>query len=79
MGTISLRLSDDVLGRLSKLAQATGKSQTYHATEAICQYMDDLDDQTLAESRWRVLQEGRSKTIPLEEIVDRYALDDRTK
>lgn len=78
MGTMSLRLSDDVLRRLNKLAEATGKSETYYATEAICQYLDDLEDQALAESRWCNLQEGRSKTIPLEEIVNQYALDDRT-
>ena len=78
MGTMTLHLSDDVLKRLKKLAKATGKSETYYATEAICQYLDDLEDQNLAESRWRDLQEGRSTSIPLEEIVNQYALDDRT-
>ena len=77
MGAMSLRLSDEVLERLNRLADATGRTKTYYATEAICRYLDDLEDLYLAETRWRELQEGRSKTIPLEEIADQYALDDR--
>ncbi len=77
MGAMSLRLSDEVLERLNRLADATGRTKTYYATEAICRYLDDLEDLYLAETRWRDLQEGRSKTVPLDEIADRYALDDR--
>lgn len=76
MGAMSLRLSDDVLERLNRLADATGRTKTYYATEAIRRHLDDLEDLYLAETRWRDLQEGRSKTIPLEEIADQYPLED---
>lgn len=46
-----------------------GRTKTYVATEAINRHLDDLEDLDLAESRWRDLQEGRSETIPLEELV----------
>lgn len=76
MGTMSLRLSDEVLDRLNKLADATGRTKTYHATEAIYRYLDDLEDLNLAETRWREFQEKRSKTIPLQKMADQYILED---
>lgn len=76
MGAMSIRLSDEVLERLNNLAEATGRSKTYYATEAIKRYLDDLEDLYLAETRWRELQDGRSETVPLEEIADQYILED---
>ena len=76
MGAMSIRLSDEVLKRLNRLAEATGRTKTYYATEAINRYLDDLEDLYLAETRWRDLQAGRSKTIALEEIADQYNLED---
>lgn len=73
MRAMSLRLSDDVLERLNRLADATGRTKTYYATEAIRRHLDDMEDLYLAETRWRDL---RSKTIPLEEIADQYPLED---
>ena len=75
MGTLSIRLPDDVLDRLNKLAHATGRKKTYYAREAILRYLDDVEDLYLAESRWCEIQEGSSKTVPLEEIVDQLALE----
>lgn len=78
MTAISLRLPDEVSDRLEKLAGRTGRSKTYYAVEAICRHLEDLEDLYLAETRWRELQEGRSKTIPLEEIVEQYAMEGRS-
>ena len=76
MGTMSLRLSDEVLKRLDRLADATGRTKTYYVTDAIKHYLGDLGDLYIAESRWRELDEGRSETTSLEEIANRYALED---
>lgn len=76
MGAMSIRLSDEVLERLNRLAEATGRTKTYYATEAINRHLDDLEDLYLAESRWRDLQAGRFKTIPLAEIADRHNAED---
>ena len=70
MGAISLCLPEDVLERLNRLAEATGRTKTYYAIEAINRHLDDLEDLYIAETRWRNLQEGRSKTIPLDEVAD---------
>lgn len=77
MGAMSLRLSDEVLERLNRLASATGRTKTYYATEAINRYLDDLEDLYLAETRWRELEEGRTETISLEDTADQYPLEDR--
>lgn len=79
MAAISLRLPDEISDRLEKLAGRTGRSKTYYAVEAICRHLEDLEDLYLAETRWRELQEGRSKTIPLEEIVEQYSMEGRSE
>ena len=73
----SIYIPDELTERLTRVAGVTGRTKTSLATEAICRYLDDLEDLCLAETRWRELQEGCSKTIPLEKIADQYTLDDR--
>lgn len=75
MGTMSLRLSDEVWQRLNRLADATGRTTTDCATEAICRYLDDTEDLNVAKDRWHELQEGRSKTIPLERDSGQESFD----
>ena len=76
MGATSIHLPDEVTERLIRVAEVTGKTKTSLVTEAICRYLDDLEDLHLAETRWRKLEDGRSKTIPLEEIADQYIPED---
>ncbi|MDR2572764.1 MAG: DUF6290 family protein [Desulfovibrio sp.] len=75
MGAVSLRLPDDISERLQRLAAETGRSKTYYMLEAIREHLDDLEDLALAEERWRNLQAGKSRTVPLEEVMRRYGLD----
>ena len=72
MGALSLCLPDEVLERLNRLAEATGRTKTYYAIEAINRHLDDLEDLCLAETRWRDLLAGLSETIPLDDIADQY-------
>ena len=48
--------------------------KTPSITEPFFRCLHNLTDLYLAEMRWRKLQRGRSKTIPLEEIADHYGL-----
>jgi len=48
---LSIRLPAKIEKRLSSLAKRTGRTKTYYATEAILQYMDDLEDTYLAVER----------------------------
>jgi RHH-type transcriptional regulator, rel operon repressor / antitoxin RelB len=65
---LAIRLPDDIEHRLEALAQATGRTKTFYVREAILEYMDDMEDLYLAESRLAELRAGRSRTFTLEEV-----------
>jgi RHH-type transcriptional regulator, rel operon repressor / antitoxin RelB len=75
MSAISIRLPDDVSARLQNLAELTGRSKTFYMIEAIKEYIEDIEDVYLAESRLADLRAGKSKTIPLAEVMKQYGMD----
>ena len=48
---LAIRLPPEIEKRLAELAKRTGRTKTFYATEAILQYMDDLEDTYLAVER----------------------------
>ena len=62
--------------RLDALAQATGRTKTFYAREAILEHLDDLEDLYLAEKRLIEIRAGRSKTYSLEEVERSLGLAD---
>ena len=75
MSAVSIRLPDDVSARLQDLAQRTGRSKTFYMVEAIREHLEDLEDVYLAEQRLTDHRAGRSKAVPLEEVMKRYGLE----
>ena len=73
---LSIRLPADIEARLDDLANRTGRSKTFYVTEAIREHLGDLEDLYLAEQRLIDIQSGRTKTIPLEELMKQQGLDD---
>ncbi|MGC8491379.1 MAG: type II toxin-antitoxin system RelB family antitoxin [Syntrophobacteraceae bacterium] len=73
---LAIRLPEEIEKRLEALAKATGRSKTFYAREAILEHLDDLEDLYLAEQRLLDIRAGKSKTIPLEDIISRYGLED---
>ena len=72
---ISLRLPEDLSTRLQTLAASTGRTKTYYVIEAIKEHIADLEDLYLAEKRLADIRSGKSKTIPLEEVMKQYGLE----
>jgi RHH-type transcriptional regulator, rel operon repressor / antitoxin RelB len=72
---LAIRLSPDIEKRLDDLSQKTGRTKTYYARAAIIEYLDDLEDVYLAEKRLEDIRRGKSKTIPIEEIISRYDME----
>ncbi|RDE48669.1 MAG: ribbon-helix-helix protein, CopG family [Candidatus Accumulibacter meliphilus] len=72
---LSIRLPGDVEDRLKNLAAQTGRTKSYYITEAICEYLDDLEDLYLAEQRMIDIRAGRTRTVPLEEVMKRYGME----
>lgn len=73
---LAIRLPASIEKRLDRLAKRSGRTKTWYAREAILSYIDDLEDLQVAEERLRALKEGRSKTVPLEEVMKRYGMED---
>lgn len=73
---LAIRLPIEVETRLKALAQATGRTKTFYARQAILEHLDDLEDLYLAEQRLIDIRAGKSKTVPLEEIMKRYGMED---
>ena len=75
MSAVSLRLPDDIAKRLDVLAEQTGRSKTYYMREAILNYLDDLEDLYLAEQALLDIRSGKSRTIPLEDVMRDYGVE----
>ena len=73
---LAIRLPEDIENRLDALAKATGRSKTYYAREAILEHLDNLEDVYLAEQRLIDIRAGRTKTIPLNDVMKQYGLED---
>ena len=72
---LAIRLPAEIEERLTRLAQATGRTKTFYAREAILEYLGDLEDLYLAEQRLIDNQAGRSRTYTLEEVERELGLE----
>lgn len=72
---LAIRLPEDIERRLAALAEATGRTKTYYAREAIVEFLDDLEDIYLAQSRLEALRAGRSRAMSLEDVERELGLD----
>ncbi|SDY37395.1 RHH-type transcriptional regulator, rel operon repressor / antitoxin RelB [Allochromatium warmingii] len=73
---LAIELPADIEQRLEALAQATGRTKTFYACEAILEHLDDLEDLYLAEQRLIAIRAGKTQTISLDELMQRYGLED---
>jgi len=69
---LTIRLPEKIEKRLDRLAKRTGRTKTYYAREAIVQHLDELEDVYLAERSLEAVRSGRSRTVPIEEVMRRY-------
>jgi RHH-type rel operon transcriptional repressor/antitoxin RelB len=72
---LAIRLPENIEKRLAKLAKRTGRTKTYYAREAILKHLEDLEDIYIAEKRLADLRAGRTRTIPLEELMRQHGLN----
>ena len=73
---LAIRLPPEIEDRLDALAKATGRTNKFYAREAILEHLDDLEDLYLAERRLIDIQAGKTQTVPLEDVMNRYGLED---
>jgi RHH-type rel operon transcriptional repressor/antitoxin RelB len=70
-----LRIPEELVSRLEKLAERTGRSKQFHARQAILEYLDDQDDLALAEQIKHRIDTGEERTSSLDEVAARLGLD----
>jgi RHH-type rel operon transcriptional repressor/antitoxin RelB len=73
---LAIRLPAEVEQRLNALAKATGRTKTFYVRQAILGHLDDLEDLYLAERELIEVRAGRSKAIPLGDVMKQYGLAD---
>ncbi len=66
----------DVESRLEALARATGRTKTFYAREAILQHLEDLEDLYLAEQRLADIRAGKTRAVPLDEVMKQHGMED---
>lgn len=64
MGTISIRVSDELESRLDNLARETGRSKTHYVRQALESFLEDREDYLLAIS----VLEHNEPTVSLEDL-----------
>jgi RHH-type rel operon transcriptional repressor/antitoxin RelB len=72
---LAIRLPAEIEARLENLAKSTGRTKTFYAREAILEYLEDMEDLYEAEREVKAIRAGRSKTIPLEELMKQYGME----
>ncbi|RZI46583.1 type II toxin-antitoxin system RelB family antitoxin [Candidatus Finniella inopinata] len=73
--TYSIRLPDEIEKRLDDLSLQTGRSKSFYVKEAILEHLSNIEDVYLAEKRLGDIYAGRTKTVPLQEVMKKYGLD----
>ncbi|MDP2816233.1 MAG: DUF6290 family protein [Rectinemataceae bacterium] len=72
---LTVRLPDDIEDRLNTLAKTTNRPKSFYVREALERSLEDIEDIYLAEKRLEDIRAGKSKTVPLEEILKRYGME----
>jgi RHH-type rel operon transcriptional repressor/antitoxin RelB len=72
---LALRLPEDLEARLDALARKTGRTKSYYAREALVEYIDDLEDLYLAQTRYALIKKGKSRTLSLDDAEAHIGLD----
>ena len=73
---LAVRLPPEIEKRLEALAKRTGRSKVSYVREAVLEHLDDLEDLYLAEREMEAVRSGNAQTIPLDQLLKRYGLED---
>ena len=72
---LTVRLSEDIEDRLNNLAKTTNRPKSFYVREALERSIEDIEDIYLAEKRLEDIRAGKSKTVPLAEVMKRYGME----
>jgi RHH-type transcriptional regulator, rel operon repressor / antitoxin RelB len=65
---INVRVDEDVARRLEELAQKTGRTKTFYATEAIHEFLDDREDYFLAKDSLQAFIDSGEESLEIDDL-----------
>ena len=68
MGTLAIRLPDEMHERLNRLAQETARPKAYYVKAALEEYLDDIEEVYLAEATLERIKRGEERVLSAEEF-----------
>jgi len=68
MGTLAIRLPDEMHERLNRLAQETARPKAYYIKAALEEYLDDIEEAYLAEATLERIKRGEERVLSAEEF-----------
>ena len=68
MGTLAIRLPDEMHERLNRLSQETARPKAFYIKAALDEYLDDIEDTYLAESTLERIKRGEEQVLSAEEF-----------
>ena len=74
MEAVLTKFDADTIERLTTLAKMTGKTKSYYIKQAVNEKLEDMELLYLTKSRLADLEAGRSSTISLDEMKEKYGL-----
>ncbi len=72
----NIDLPEEIEKKVSRLVTETGRSRNFYL-QAILEFLEDLEDASLAEKRLNDLDAGKSRTYSLEEMEKEFGLADK--
>jgi RHH-type rel operon transcriptional repressor/antitoxin RelB len=76
MTSLQVFLPDDALARVRALAAEAGRSPDAFLTDAILEYLEDIEDVSQAESRLNDFRAGKVRTHTLDDVERDLGLAD---
>ena len=68
MGTLAIRLPDEMHERLNRLSQETARPKAFYVKAALDEYLDDIEDTYLAEATLERIKRGEERVLSAEEF-----------
>jgi RHH-type rel operon transcriptional repressor/antitoxin RelB len=68
MGTLAIRLPDEMHERLNRLSQETARPKAFYVKAALDEYLDDIEDTYLAEATLERIKRGEEQVLSAEEF-----------
>jgi RHH-type transcriptional regulator, rel operon repressor / antitoxin RelB len=73
---IAVRVPKDIEDRLDRLAKKTGRTKTFYVREAILEHLEELEEVYLAQQVLEDLKAGKEKTVSIEDVIQKYGMED---